>query len=452
VNNNATTRPSYASLLKNKAPRELFKLVKGAAFVFTCRVAGAATVFVTQVLLARWMGAGELGIYVLAFSWCTMLSALAVLGFPPSALRFIGNALALGKHQLIKGFIRSGTQTIVALSLVVSLAGCAAIVMVEGLVPPTHETTMILAILSVPLFALLRWFVGVTYAYGWFLSAVVPDNLLRPLFLLLATATYWYWRPGIASDEVMLIHIGVVVLVLAALVMFMAKRLKPALAGLAPEYEYRLWIQAAVPLMIITLFNNYFMEVNIIIAGIHLEAEQLAVFNASYRTAFMISLGIYAIDTITLPHAAKLFAKSETAALESYIMRATRLKLAGAILGMAILAVSGEYILGFFGANFMHGYLALLILAAGQLIIAAMGPLTQLLSISGHQNHCFYVFFSTLIVLLILHRLLIAHFGIDGAALAVVLVILTQSVWLYYIVVRHLNIHPAVFTFSKRPR
>jgi O-antigen/teichoic acid export membrane protein len=452
VNNNATTSPSYASLLKNKARRELLKLVKGAAFVFACRVAGAATVFVTQVLLARWMGAGELGIYVLAFSWCTMLAALAVLGFPPAALRFIGNALALGKYQLIKGFIRSGTQTIVAMSLVVSLAGCAAIVMVEGLVLPAHQTTMILAVLSVPLFALLRWFASVTYAYGWFLSAVVPDNLLRPLFLLLATAAFWYWRQGLASDDVMLMHIGVVVLVLAVLVIFLAKRLKPTLAGLAPEFEYRLWIQAAVPLMIITLFNNYFMEINIIIAGMHLEAEQLAVFNVSYRTAFMISLGIYAIDTITLPHAAKLFAKSETAALESYIMHATRLKLAGAILGVAILAVAGEYILGFFGANFMDGYRALLILAAGQVIIAAMGPLTQLLSISGHQNHCFYVFFSTLVVLLILHRLLIAHFGIDGAALAVVLVILAQSVWLYFIVVRHLDIHPAVFTFSRRTR
>jgi O-antigen/teichoic acid export membrane protein len=250
----------------------------------------------------------------------------------------------------------------------------------------------------------------------------------------------------------MLIHIGVVVLILATLVMFMVKRLKPTLSGLPPEYEYRLWIQAAVPLMFITLFNNYFMEVNIIIAGMHLDAEKLAVFNASYRTAFLISLGIYAIDTITLPHAAKLFAKSETAALESYIMRATRLKLAGAIFGIAILAVSGKYILGFFGANFVHGYIALLILAAGQLIIAAMGPLTQLLSISGHQNHCFYVFFSTLVVLLILHRQLITHFGIDGAALSVVVVILIQSVWLYFIVVRHLDIHPAVFTFSKRQR
>jgi O-antigen/teichoic acid export membrane protein len=62
------------------------------------------------------------------------------------------------------------------------------------------------------------------------------------------------------------------------------------------------------------------------------------------------------------------------------------------------------------------------------------------------------VFFSSLVLLLILHKLLISHFGIDGAALAVVLVILTQSVWLYFIVVRHLNIHPAVFTFSRHPR
>lgn len=58
---------------------------------FSIRIFSAAIAFVSQVLLARWMGSFEYGIFVLV--WVTMVIAgnLSCFGFHTSVIRFIRN-------------------------------------------------------------------------------------------------------------------------------------------------------------------------------------------------------------------------------------------------------------------------------------------------------------------------------------------------------------------------
>ena len=50
----------------------------GTAFVI--RVTGAAVIFLSQILLARWMGGVEFGIYVYAWTWLQMIGDIIHLG------------------------------------------------------------------------------------------------------------------------------------------------------------------------------------------------------------------------------------------------------------------------------------------------------------------------------------------------------------------------------------
>ena len=62
-----------------------------ASTAFLIRVASAAVVFLTQVVLARWMGRFEFGVYVYVWTWVLLLGALVSLGLPSAAQRFIPN-------------------------------------------------------------------------------------------------------------------------------------------------------------------------------------------------------------------------------------------------------------------------------------------------------------------------------------------------------------------------
>ena len=97
---------------------------------------------------------------------------------------------------------------------------------------------------------------------------------------------------------------------------------------------------------------------------------------------------------------------------------------------------------------FVGGYDALVILSLSQLVIAAVGPVDVLLSITGYQDRCLRVFALSLVSAVVLNLMLVPIWGIVGAAIAVFLVVVLWTTWLYYIVVRHLGIRPSVFSLS----
>ncbi len=88
--------------MSTRLTSRLTSVIRGSAFVFGCRVTGAAFTLLLQVMLARWMGASELGIYVLAFSWCILLATVSHLGFTAASLRVISHAVEMNRLSVFK--------------------------------------------------------------------------------------------------------------------------------------------------------------------------------------------------------------------------------------------------------------------------------------------------------------------------------------------------------------
>ena len=75
------------TILAEKSDSRLAQLAAGK--VFMVRVASALLALVSQVLLARWMGSFEFGIYIYVWTWVLMIGALSDLGLSSAAKRFI---------------------------------------------------------------------------------------------------------------------------------------------------------------------------------------------------------------------------------------------------------------------------------------------------------------------------------------------------------------------------
>ena len=56
---------------------------------FAVRVLSAAIAYLTQVVLARWMGSSEYGIFVWVWVWVLILGGLSGLGLQISLIRFV---------------------------------------------------------------------------------------------------------------------------------------------------------------------------------------------------------------------------------------------------------------------------------------------------------------------------------------------------------------------------
>jgi len=421
-------------------------MVRGSTPIFIWRISGAGIVFVTHVMLARWMGAAELGVYVLTFSWFLLLATLAGAGLRQAAIRFVGYGLANEDYGYIQRFVNTSTGVVLVVSLVIAAIGVLVVSVGGGVGPDALTKPFLIAMLAIPLYAVMSFHLGVANACAWFSLSFFPNMFLRPLLFLMALIVASVLAPRLTATLAMGLH-GLVITAVAIIAIYVVRsRLALHRFGPASQTELRLWIRTGVPLLIITLFSAYSLELNLILLGAFLPSSDIAIFNACYRLALLLAFGLFAVDAYISPQIATLNARDDRQNLQRVITHATLLRVGGAVAATVLFAVFGKSLLGLFGAEFVGGYSALMMLTFGQVVHAASGPSTKLLSIGGHQDQCLYVFAVSFALLAGLTALLAPAYGIFGAAVAAFCGVALWSVWLAVLVTRHMQIRPTILS------
>ncbi len=422
------------------------RLIGGSAFIFACRVGGAAITFLSQILLARFMGAAELGVYVTAFSACILLSTVATLGFPMAAIRFIGTGLARKDAGYVAGFMRHGRRGIVLAGLAVALACAGGLLVAGDAVAPAYRAPLLIALAAVPFFAVLEFNGGVANAFTWLGQAFLPGNIVRPLLFL---GSIWLMSTlpaagALTAATALQAQWVVIAIVAVGSAVALRFRSQPLIGAAVPSDEWGEWLRVALPLVGVTLFSAYLPEFVVVLGSLYLQSDQVAILQVSYRVALLIAFGLYSVDAYTAPETARLMATTDKAELSRLVRRVTRLRFWTAVLAVIVLAAVGRALLGLFGAEFVAGYTVLLILALAQLPQAAAGPVLRLMTISGHQDQALIVCVASLGLLVPLVMVFTPLWGMTGLAVAVLLTTLLWSVAMSWLVVRYLGIRPAI--------
>jgi O-antigen/teichoic acid export membrane protein len=424
-------------------------MLRGSAFIFGCRMTGAFAGFATQVLLARWMGAAELGNYVFAFSSLLLISTLCGLGYANAATRFIGEALENGTPGRHRGLVRTGR--LIGLLLGVFAGGLLTLYawLGNGFVDSEHFPAYALAMAAVPIFALLRFSGSVAIQNNWITLSVIPNHVLRPVIFLGGVSIIWYWGLGLNATSAMAVQFAVLGLIAISQTIILNGRLQPVLGDAPPEYELYRWTRTSIPLLTVVMMTTYLPELSVVIISRYLPPADVAVFNACFRVAFLIAFGIAAVDTMLLPRISRMNAAGNREGLQTLVAKGSVLKCLGGVPAFLVLVFFGEEVLGLFGPEFVVGYETLLILAFSQLLIGATGSVNVLLNVTGHQDLCLKIFFWAILLLIGLNVVLVPEMGLLGAACSVLLVVLFWTLWLRRAVVARLGIHPTILAFRR---
>src|SRR4249919_1719303 len=96
-----------------------------AGLVFLIRVVSAVLAYGSQVLLARWMGGLEFGIYVGVWTWVLLLGSSLDLGLASAAQRLVPQYVQSQKLACLRGFLSASRWLSMAAAAIV--AGCGAV-------------------------------------------------------------------------------------------------------------------------------------------------------------------------------------------------------------------------------------------------------------------------------------------------------------------------------------
>ncbi len=110
-------------VLGDSSEASLTKRLAGTIFII--RVFSAALAYLSQILLARWMGGSDYGVYVYVWTWVLLLGSMMDFGISASAQKIIPEYRTRGEHALLRGFLSGSRWMTFVVSSVVSglLAG-----------------------------------------------------------------------------------------------------------------------------------------------------------------------------------------------------------------------------------------------------------------------------------------------------------------------------------------
>ena len=108
----------------------------------------------------------------------------------------------------------------------------------------------------------------------------------------------------------------------------------------------------------------------------------------------------------------------------------------------------GDWFLSLYGRDFVNGYVALIILAVGQLLNSFCGFVGFLMMMTGHHNRAALVLSLSCVLNLILNMLFIPLWGMTGAALATAISLICWNLCMSWYVRKDLQISPPLATLG----
>ena len=127
----------------------LAQRVAGATFLI--RIGSAALAYLSQIALARWMGAHEFGIYVYVWTWALLIGNIADAGLSSAAQRFVPEYTEHGAMEKLRGFISGSRWLSAAIATAFALAGLCAVRLGSPLFDNAFVIPLYLACLCLPI-------------------------------------------------------------------------------------------------------------------------------------------------------------------------------------------------------------------------------------------------------------------------------------------------------------
>jgi O-antigen/teichoic acid export membrane protein len=370
--------------------------------------------FIFQVVVARMLGSAEAGLFLLALSIGSVVSAAAKFGIDRALVPPIARARQGGENGRALG------QTVAALSAILAIAAPVGILVLVAAEPLAHfvfhkpelTTPLRWTAVSIVLLSVLNGIVGALTALG---AAAIGDVLRNTLWPALCTVLVLFLSD--AAEASAAATISIVVAVVAA--WWLLRRL---LAAPWPRWrEVRLpdrIMAVAAPLWAVDTIDVILSTVPTIVLGMAATNSEVAIFSVANRISLILVAIISAIGNAATPRLA-LFADANDKMRLGRLMRDAFLLAAAFCLPLAlVLLAAPRLVMGLFGPDFADGATVLRILVVGYVFYTAFACTSEVLMMSGHGRSLRRIRFMTLGVCLAMSATAIPLFGAVGAALA----------------------------------
>ncbi|MGJ4964246.1 lipopolysaccharide biosynthesis protein [Bradyrhizobium sp. HKCCYLRH3061] len=416
-----------------------------AGTIFLIRVLSAGLAYLSQILLARWMGGSDYGTYVYVWTWVLLLGSMLDVGIASSAQKIIPDYRTSGQQALLRGFLSGGRWLTLATSMAAALLLAGLVALLSPWIDAGERMPLYIGCLTLPAFVVANTQDGIARSHDWMTLGLMPQFIIRQTLIIGFTAGAVVLGLDLGATAAMAASAAAVWLAMLGQMLVLNDRLRRHIAPGPKQYDLRGWLAISLPILLVESFYLLLSYTDVLVLQQFRSSEEVGIYFAVVKTLALVSFIHYAMSATTAHRFAEYHALGDKVRLSAYVAHAIKWTFWPSLAATLVLLALGKPLLFLFGAQFTAGYDIMFIAAIGLVVRAAIGPVERLLNMLGQQRACAMAYAAAFVMNLVLCILLVPQFGGHGAAAATSLSLAFETVLLFRIVKQRLGLHVLAF-------
>jgi O-antigen/teichoic acid export membrane protein len=416
-----------------------------AGTIFVIRVVSAALAYLSQILLARWMGGSDYGVYVYVWTWVLLLGSMMDFGISASAQKIIPEYRTSGEHALLRGFLAGSRWMTFVVSAAISALLAGIVKLLAPWIGASEIVPLYIGCITLPAFVVANTQDGIARSHDWMRLGLMPQFIVRQGLIIGITAGAFVLGFHLGATAAMTASAAAVWIAMIAQLIILNRRLAGHIEPGARQYDFRGWLAISLPILLVEGFYLLLSYTDVLVLQQFRSSEEVGVYFAVVKTLALVSFIHYAMSATTAHRFAEYNALGDKTRLSAYVAHAINWTFWPSLAATVVLLALGKPLLWLFGPQFVIGYDIMFVAAIGLVVRSAIGPVERLLNMLGHQHICAAAYAAAFVMNVVLCVVLVPRFGGHGAAAATSISLVFETVLLFWIVRRRLGLHVLAF-------